>query len=150
MHHTRPLLVAGALVLAVGICGTIALTTRETPTATTATPPTVRPAKPTTAPADPPTSSPPRKPDGSREAARAVATARGFLAHTGPYAVVVRLQRLPAGWWVLEDRDPRRLPPCLALRQRVVPGAPGHRGDRARRQHQRDPVHRPPRTLTLG
>jgi hypothetical protein len=30
-----------------------------------------------------------------------VATARGFLAHTGPYAVVVRLQRLPAGWWVL-------------------------------------------------
>jgi hypothetical protein len=140
MHHTRPLLVAGALVLAVGIGSTIALTTRQTPT-TTATPAAVQPTSPTTAPGDPPTpptSSPPRKPDGSREAARAVATARGFLAQqlgmtemvagpfrstgtrvgevgfrhkygegrrprpqNGPYAVVVRLQRLPAGWWVL-------------------------------------------------
>jgi len=96
------------------------------------------------APDDPPTSPTPttpppsRKPDGSGEAAKAVATARAFLAHqqgmtelvagpfrstdartgevgfrhkygegrrllpqTGPYAVVVRLQRLPAGWWVL-------------------------------------------------
>jgi Immunoglobulin-like domain of bacterial spore germination len=140
MHHTRPLLVAGALVLAVGIGSTIALTTRQTPT-TTATPPAIQPTSPTTAPGDPPappTSSPPRKPDGSREAARAVATAQSFLAQqlgmtemvagpfrstgtragevgfrhkygegrrprpqTGPYAVVVRLQRLPAGWWVL-------------------------------------------------
>ena len=140
MHHTRPLLVAGALVLAVGIGSTIALTTRQAPTAT-ATPPAAQPTNPTTAPGDPPTpptSSPPRKPDGSREAARAVATARSFLAQqlgmtemvagpfrstgtrvgevgfrhrygegrrprpqTGPYAVVVRLQRLPAGWWVL-------------------------------------------------
>ena len=140
MHHTRPLLVAGALVLAVGIGSTIALTTRQAPTAT-ATPPAAQPTNPTTAPGDPPTpptSSPPRKPDGSREAARAVATAQSFLAQqlgmtemvagpfrstgtrvgevgfrhrygegrrprpqTGPYAVVVRLQRLPAGWWVL-------------------------------------------------
>jgi hypothetical protein len=81
---------------------------------------------------------PPRSPDGSGEAAKAVATARAFLTRelgmtelvagpfrstgaragevgfrhkygegrrllpqTGPYAVVVRLQRLPAGWWVL-------------------------------------------------
>jgi hypothetical protein len=140
MHRTRPLLVAGALALAVGIGGTIALTTRQTPTAT-ATPAAGRPTSPVMAPDDPPTSPtlpPPRQPDGSREAARAVATARSFLAHqlgmtdmvagpfrstgartgevgfrhkygegrrllpqTGPYAVVVRLQRLPAGWWVL-------------------------------------------------
>jgi hypothetical protein len=140
MHHTRPLLVAGALVLAVGIGSTIALTTRQTPTAT-ASPPVGQPTSPTMAPGDPPTSPtppPPRKPDGSGEAAKAVATARAFLARelgmtdmvagpfrstgartgqvgfrhkygegrrllpqTGPSAVVVRLQRLPAGWWVL-------------------------------------------------
>jgi hypothetical protein len=140
MRRIRPLLVAGALVLAVGIGTTVALTTRQTPTAT-ATPPAGQPTSPTTASGDPPTSPtppPPREPDGSREAARAVATARSFLAHqlgmtdmvagpfrstgtrtgevgfrhkfgegrrllpqTGPYAVVVRLQRLPAGWWVL-------------------------------------------------
>jgi hypothetical protein len=141
MRHTRPLLVAGALVLAVGIGSTIALSTRQTPTATA--PPAAQPTTPTTVPGDspissPPISSPPREPDGSGEAARAVATARGFLAQqlgmtemvagpfrstgarvgevgfrhrygegrrplpqTRPYAVVVRLQRLPAGWWVL-------------------------------------------------
>jgi hypothetical protein len=140
MRRIRPLLVAGALVLAVGIGTTVALTTRQAPTAT-ATPAAGQPTSPTTASGDPPTSPtppPPREPDGSREAARAVATARSFLAHqlgmtdmvagpfrstgtrtgevgfrhkfgegrrllpqTGPYAVVVRLQRLPAGWWVL-------------------------------------------------
>jgi hypothetical protein len=140
MRHTRLLLVAGALVLAVGIGTTVALTTRQAPTAT-ASPPVGQPTSPTMAPGDPPTSptpTPPRKPDGSGEAAKAVATARTFLAHqlgmtelvagpfrstgalagqvgfrhkfgegrrllpqTGPYAVVVRLQRLPAGWGVL-------------------------------------------------
>ena len=91
-----------------------------------------------TTPPTPPAPAPPRKPDGSPEAAKAVATAQAFLARqlgmtnlvagpfrstgartgevgfrhkfgegrrllpqTGPYAVVVRLQRLPAGWWVL-------------------------------------------------
>jgi hypothetical protein len=143
MRHTRPLVVAGALVLAVGIGSTVALTTRQAPTAT-ASPPAGQPASPTTAPGDPPASptpptpTTPTRPDGSGEAARAVATARAFLARelgmtqmvagpfrftgartgevgfrhkfgegrrplpqTGPYAVVVRLQRLPAGWWVL-------------------------------------------------
>jgi hypothetical protein len=148
MRRIRPLLVAGTLVLAVGIGSTIALTTRQAPTATAnATPPAGQPTSPTTAPGDPPaaptpttpsTPTTPTKPDGSAEAARAVATARAFLANqlgmtemvagpfrstgaragevgfrhkfgegrrllpqTGPYAVVVRLQRLPAGWWVL-------------------------------------------------
>jgi hypothetical protein len=143
MRHTRPLVVAGALVLAVGIGTTVALTTRQAPTAT-AIPPAGQPTSPTTAPGDPPASptpttpTTPTKPDGSGEAARAVATARAFLARelgmtdmvagpfrftgartgevgfrhkfgegrrllpqTGPFAVVVRLQRLPAGWWVL-------------------------------------------------
>jgi hypothetical protein len=142
MRRIRPLLVAGALVLAVGIGTTVALTTRQTPTATAAAPAGQPPAEsPAAAPSDPTTPSaptPPRKPDNSREAAQAVATARAFLARelgmtdlvagpfrftgthagevgfrhrygeghrllpqTGPYAVVVRLQRLPAGWWVL-------------------------------------------------
>jgi hypothetical protein len=140
MYHTRPLLVAGALVLAVGIGSTIALTTRQAPTAT-ADPAAGQPTSPTMAPGDRPTVPTllaPREPDRSREAARAVASARSFLARqlgmtnmvagpfrstgaragdvgfrhkygegrrllpqTGPYAVVVRLQRLPAGWWVL-------------------------------------------------
>jgi hypothetical protein len=140
MLRTRPLLIAGALVLAVGIGSTVALTTRQAPT-DTATLPVSQPTSPTTAPGDPriPTEpTPPTEPDGSREAAKAVATARGFLARelgmttmvagpfrstgvragevgfrhkygegrrllpqTGPYAVVVRLQRLPAGWRVL-------------------------------------------------
>jgi hypothetical protein len=140
MRHTRLLLVAGALVLAVGIGSTVALTTRQAPTAT-ASPPVSQPTTPTMAPGDPPTSptpTNPTKPNGSGEAAKAVATARSFLARelgmnelvagpfrstgvragevgfrhkfgegrrllpqTGPYAVVVRLQRLPAGWWVL-------------------------------------------------
>ena len=141
MRRIRPLLVAGTLVLAVGIGTTVALTTRQTPTATAAapagSPAAVAASDPATAPT-PTTPPPPRKPDGSGEAAKAVATARTFLARelgmtamvagpfratgartgevgfrhkygegrrllpqTGPYAVVVRLQRLPAGWWVL-------------------------------------------------
>ena len=137
MLRTRPLLIAGALVLAVGIGSTVALSTRQAPTAT-ASPPAGRPTSPTTAPGDPSTSPTPTNPDRSGEAGRAVATARAFLARelgmttmvagpfrstgahtgevgfrhkygegrrllpqTGPSAVVVRLQRLPAGWWVL-------------------------------------------------
>ena len=145
MRPIRPLLVAGTLMLAVGIGTTVALTTRQAPTATAASPagqPAASPAgaaasDSTTSPT-PTTPPPPRKPDGSGEAAKAVATARAFLARelgmtepvagpfrstdartgqvgfrhkygegrrllpqTGPYAVVVRLQRLPAGWWVL-------------------------------------------------
>jgi hypothetical protein len=138
------------------LCTTAALTavllagcsSRPTDPTATAAPPAGQAAKPAAAaPADPaatptpttpPAPTPPRKPDSSREAARAVATARAFLANqlgmsdmvagpfrstgaragevgfrhkygegrrllpqTGPYAVVVRLQRLPAGWWVL-------------------------------------------------
>ena len=139
MLRTRPLLIAGALVLAVGIGSTVALTTRQAPTATaTATPPAGRPTSPMTAPGDPPTSPTTTIRDRSGAAAKAVAAARAFLARelgmttmvagpfrstgaasgevgfrhkygegrrllpqTGPYAVVVRLQRLPAGWWVL-------------------------------------------------
>jgi hypothetical protein len=144
MRHTRLLLVAGALVLAVGIGSTVALTTGQTPATTTASP-AGQPTSPMPAALDDPTtpttpsvSTPPRSPDGSGEAAKAVATARAFLARelgmtdmvagpfrstgaragevgfrhkfgeghrllpqTGPSAVVVRLQRLPAGWWVL-------------------------------------------------
>jgi hypothetical protein len=138
MRRLRPLLLAGSLVVAVGIGTTIALTTRPEPPAAPAAQPAANPAAaapggPTTAP-DPTT---PRTPDHS-DAARAVATARAFLARelgmtdmvagrfrftgdrtgevgfrhkygegrrllpqTGPDAVVVRLQRLPAGWWVL-------------------------------------------------
>jgi hypothetical protein len=145
MRRIRPLLVAGTLVLATGIGTTLALTTRQPPTATAASPagqPATNPdaaaaSDPTTSPT-PTTPPPPRTPDSSGEAAKAVATARAFLARelamtelvagpfrstgartgevgfrhkygegrrllpqTGPYAVVVRLQRLPAGWWVL-------------------------------------------------
>jgi Immunoglobulin-like domain of bacterial spore germination len=144
MRHTRLLLVAGALVLAVGIGSTVALTTGQTPATTTASP-AGQPTSPMPAALDDPTtpttpsvSTPPRSPDGSGEAAKAAATARAFLARelgmtdmvagpfrstgaragevgfrhkfgeghrllpqTGPSAVVVRLQRLPAGWWVL-------------------------------------------------
>jgi hypothetical protein len=143
MRRIRPLLVAGTLVLAVGIGTTVALTTRQAPTATAAAPagqPAASPAAaandPTTAPT-PTTPKTPQTPDHA-EGAKAVATARAFLAReldmnelvagpfrstgaragevgfrhkygegrrllpqTGPYAVVVRLQRLPAGWWVL-------------------------------------------------
>src|SRR5215211_8822191 len=145
MRRIRPLLVAGALVLAVGIGTTVALTTQQTPTAN-ATPPAGQPTSPTTAPGDPPASHTPTTPSAPKtpdtpdraDGAKAVATARAFLANqlgmtdmaagpfrfagartgevgfrhkygegrrllpqTGPYAVVVRLQRLPAGWWVL-------------------------------------------------
>jgi len=145
MRRIRPLLVAGALVLAVGIGTTVALTTRQAPTAT-ATLPAGQPTSPTTAPGDPPVSPTPTTPSAPKtpdtpdraDGAKAVATARAFLARelgmtdmvagpfrftgartgevgfrhkfgegrrllpqTGPYAVVVRLQRLPAGWWVL-------------------------------------------------
>jgi hypothetical protein len=146
MRRIRPLLVAGTLVLAVGIGTTVALTTRQAPTATAASPaaqpaasPAVAAADPTTSPAatTPTTPKTPQTPDRA-DGAKAVATARAFLARelgmtemvagpfrstgaragevgfrhkygegrrllpqTGPYAVVVRLQRLPAGWWVL-------------------------------------------------
>jgi hypothetical protein len=140
MRRIRPpLLVAGALVLAVGIGTTVALTTRQAPTATAASaagPTPAAPSDPTTSP-PPTTPKTPDTPDRGDEA-KAVATARAFLARelgmadmaagpfrstgaragevgfrhrygegrrplpqTGPYAVVVRLQRLPAGWWVL-------------------------------------------------
>ena len=142
MHRTRPLMVAGALVLAVGIGGTIALTTRTAPTtpptaAPVASPVPAAPSGSTTTPTTP-TTNPKDDPKDDREGTQAVATARAFLARelgmtemaagrfrftddragevgfrhkygegrrllpqTGPYAVVVRLQRLPAGWWVL-------------------------------------------------
>jgi hypothetical protein len=121
---------------------------RPTDPTTAAAPPAGQVAKPAAAtpgdpattptPTTPPAPTPPSKPDSSGEAARAVATARAFLANqlgmndlvagpfrftgartgevgfrhkygegrrllpqTGPSAVVVRLQRLPAGWWVL-------------------------------------------------
>jgi hypothetical protein len=138
MRLARALLTTAALT-AVLLAG---CSSRPTDPATTAAPPAGQPASPAAAaPADPaptPTPSTPTKPNGSSEAARAVATARAFLANqlgmtnmvagpfrstgartgevgfrhkygegrrllpqTGPYAVVVRLQRLPAGWWVL-------------------------------------------------
>jgi hypothetical protein len=145
MRLVRPLLTTAALT-AVLLAG---CSSRPTdPPAPPAALPAGQPASPpAAAPADqaaPPTPTTPRtprtpaKPDGSSEAARAVATARSFLANqlgmsdmvagpfrstgaragevgfrhkygegrrllpqTGPYAVVVRLQRLPAGWWVL-------------------------------------------------
>jgi Immunoglobulin-like domain of bacterial spore germination len=144
MRRIRPLLVAGALVLAVGIGTTVALTTRQAPTATAASPAGQPAASPDAAAASDPTTAPTptasETPDTTErgDRAKAVATARAFLAHqlamtdmvagpfqstgaragqvgfrhrygegrrllpqTGPYAVVVRLQRLPAGWWVL-------------------------------------------------
>ena len=155
MRRIRPLLVAGTLVVAVGIGSTIALTTRQDPTATAAAPAAEPAASPAAAAANDPATSPiattpsppttpktPNTPDRGDEAkgdeAKAVATARAYLARelgltelvagpfrstgartgqvgfrhkygeggrllpqTGPYAVVVRLQRLPAGWWVL-------------------------------------------------
>jgi hypothetical protein len=144
MRLVRPLLTTAALT-AVLLAG---CSSRPTDPTTTAAPPAGQAAKPAAAaPADPattptpttpPAPTPPRKPDSSREATRAVATARAFLANqlgmtnmvagpfrstgdragevgfrhkygegrrllpqTGPYVVVVRLQRLPAGWWVL-------------------------------------------------
>jgi hypothetical protein len=139
MRRIRPLLVAGTLVLAVGIGTTIALTTRQAPTATAAAPAGQPAASPAAAASDPTTSPTPTTPNTpDRDGAKAVATARAFLVNqlamsdmvagpfrstgartgevgfrhkfgegrrllpqTGPYAVVVRLQRLPAGWWVL-------------------------------------------------
>jgi hypothetical protein len=144
MRLVRPLLTTAALT-AVLLAG---CSSRPTDPATIAAPPAGQPASPAAAapgdpattptPTTPPAPTPPRKPDSSREATRAVATARAFLAdqlgmadmvagpfrstgaragevgfrhkygegrrllpQTGPYAVVVRLQRLPAGWWVL-------------------------------------------------
>jgi hypothetical protein len=139
MRRIRPLLVAGTLVLTAGIGTTIALTTRQAPTATAAAPAGQPAASPAAAPIDPTTSPTPTTPTTpDRDGAKAVATARAFLANqlgmsdmvagpfrstgtragevgfrhkygegrrllpqTDPYAVVVRLQRLPAGWWVL-------------------------------------------------
>jgi len=141
MRRIRPLLVAGTLVLAAGIGTTVALTTRQAPTATAASPAGQPAASPDAAAASDPTTSPTPKtpgPPDRADGAKAVATARAFLARelgmtdmvagpfrstgaragevgfrhkygenrrllpqTGPYAVVVQLQRLPAGWWVL-------------------------------------------------
>jgi hypothetical protein len=143
MRRIRPLLVAGTLVLAVGIGTTVALTTRQAPTATAASPAGQPAASPAAAASDPttsPTPTTPKTPDppDRGDEAKAVATARAFLdrelamtnmiagpfrstgartgevgfrhkygegrrllPQTGPSAVVVRLQRLPAGWWVL-------------------------------------------------
>jgi hypothetical protein len=140
MRRIRPLLVAGTLVLAAGIGTTVALTTRQAPTATAASPAGQPAASPDPAAASDQTTAPtPKPPDPLDRADRkAVATARAFLARelgmtdmvagpfrstgartgevgfrhkygenrrllpqTGPYAVVVKLQRLPAGWWVL-------------------------------------------------
>ena len=143
MRRIRPLLVAGTLVLAVGIGTTVALTTRQAPTATAASPAGQPAASPAAAASDPttsPTPTTPKTPDppDRGDEAKAVATARVFLdrelamtnmiagpfrstgartgevgfrhkygegrrllPQTGPSAVVVRLQRLPAGWWVL-------------------------------------------------
>jgi Immunoglobulin-like domain of bacterial spore germination len=142
MRRIRPLLVAGTLVLVAGIGTTVALTTRQAPTATAASPAGQPAASPAAAsdPTTPPTPTPPTTPDtpDGADGAKAVATARAFLARelgmtdmvagpfrstgtragkvgfrhkygegrrllpqSGPYAVVVRLQRLPAGWWVL-------------------------------------------------
>ena len=147
MRLVRPLLTTAALA-AVLLAG---CSSRPTDPAATAAPPAGQSAGPSASPvagAGDPATSPtrntpttpttPTKPNGSSEAARAVATARAFLANqlgmsdmvagpfrstgaragevgfrhkygegrrllpqTGPYAVVVRLQRLPAGWWVL-------------------------------------------------
>jgi hypothetical protein len=140
MRRIRPLLVAGTLVLAAGIGTTVALTTRQAPTATAASPAGQPATSPDPAAASDQTTAPtPKPPDPLDRADRkAVATARAFLARelgmtdmvagpfrstgartgevgfrhkygenrrllpqTGPYAVVVKLQRLPAGWWVL-------------------------------------------------
>jgi hypothetical protein len=141
MRLVRALLTTAALT-AVLLAG---CSSRPTDPITAAAPPAGQPPSPaavaSAAPAttsSPPATIRPRKPDSSREAARAVATARAFLANqlamtnmvagpfrstgartgevgfrhkygegrrllpqSGPYAVVVRLQRLPAGWWVL-------------------------------------------------
>lgn len=143
MRRIRPLLVAGTLVVAVAIGTTVALTTRQAPTATAAAPAGQPAASPAAAAADATTSPTPTTPKAPAtpdraDGAKAVAAARAFLARelgmtdmvagpfrstgaragevgfrhkfgegrrllpqTGPYAVVVRLQRLPAGWWVL-------------------------------------------------
>ena len=142
MRRIRPLLVAGTLVLAAGIGTTVALTTRQAPTATAASPagrsnPPAAPSDPTTSPpptppktpghptdpASPPRQWPPPAPSLARELGMTEMVAgpfrstgartgevgfrhkygegRRLLPQTGPYAVVVRLQRLPAGWWVL-------------------------------------------------
>jgi len=148
MRLVRPLVTTAALttVLLAGC------SSRPTDPATTAAPPAAQAASPAAGAGDPatlpirntpdaptnPTPTTPTRPNGSSEAARAVATARSFLAtqlgmtnmvagpfrptgagagevgfrhkygegrrllpQTGPYAVTVRLQRLPAGWWVL-------------------------------------------------
>jgi hypothetical protein len=142
MRLARPPLIAGTLVLlAAGIGTTVALTTRTAPTtppaaASAASPAPAAPSGSTTPTT--PITNPKADPGDDREGAKAVATARAFLAselgmtemaagrfrftddragevgfrhkygegrrllpQTGPYAVVVRLQRLPAGWWVL-------------------------------------------------
>jgi hypothetical protein len=99
MHHTHPLLVGGALVLAVGIGSTV-------------TAPVRRPGR-----WPPPGGfladqlgmtemvAGPFRPTGTRVGEvgfrHQYGEGRRLRPQTGPHPVVVRLQRLPAGWWVL-------------------------------------------------
>jgi len=137
MRLARPLLAAAALTTIL-LAGYSSAAKNPTAAAPAAGQPAASPAA--AAPSDPTTPTTPRTPDtpDRGEGAKAVATARAFLARelrmtdmvagpfrttgagtgevgfrhkygegrrllsqTGPYAVVVRLQRLPAGWWVL-------------------------------------------------
>ena len=66
MRRIRPLLVAGTLVLAVGIGTTVALTTRQAPTATAASPT----GQPTASPADASDPTTSTTPPSSEEARR--------------------------------------------------------------------------------
>jgi hypothetical protein len=158
MLRIRPLLIAGTLVLVVGIGAGVALVTRDAPTAANrqqaATPVAAAPSVPTT----PATASPDggtTRPD-RHPTSEAVATARSFLARElgmkdlaagpfrstgadvgevafrmkfgeggrllpqpGPEVAVVRLQRLPAGWWVLGVSDRLIKPDSPARLQRI-------------------------------
>jgi hypothetical protein len=159
MLRIRPLLIAGTLVLVVGIGAGIAVVTRHAPAAPAGGQPAANPvAAAPDAPSTPATATPDgkaTKPVGHPTAA-AVATARSFLARElgmkdlvagpfrftgaevgevafrlkfgeggrllpqpGPEVAVVRLQRRPAGWWVLgvSDRDIR--PDTPARLQRI-------------------------------
>ena len=147
MLRIRPLLVAGTLVLVVGIGSGIALITRNAPSAPASGQPAASPVAAAPGISSTPAAATPggkaTKPVSHPNAA-AVATARSFLARElgmkdlvagpfrftgaevgevafrmklgeggrllpqpGPEVAVVRLQRRPAGWWVLgvSDRD---------------------------------------------
>jgi Immunoglobulin-like domain of bacterial spore germination len=157
MLRIRPLLIAGTLVLVVGIGASVALITRDAPTANrqpAATPVAAVPGVPST----PATATPGGKPTepAAHPNSEAVATARSFLARElgmkdlaagpfrftgadvgevafrlklgeggrplpqpGPEVAVVRLQRLPAGWWVLGVSDRLIKPDTPARLQRI-------------------------------